>query len=223
MNGEMNTVRLLGAAQLLVFIASMLSERLLISVVGSGGISEKLVNISNNITRMRISNLVALVNSAAIIILGVLFYIVFNKEYKVIALVALGCFLAEGITLAMSKIGAYGLLPLSQEFVAAGAPEASTYQTLGRFLYNGVDRQGYDIHMWFFCLGGILWYYLLYVSRYVPAALSLWGLVAVCLISIYILLILYDRNLFPAAGILALPYLPFEVFLGIWLMVKGFN
>jgi hypothetical protein len=223
MNAEMNTVRFLGAAQLLVFIASMLSERLLISVVGSGGISEKLVNISNNLTRMRISNLVALVNSAAIIILGVLFYIVFNKEYKVIALVALGCFLAEGITLAMSKIGAYGLLPLSQEFVAAGAPEASTYQTLGRFLYNGVDRQGYDIHMWFFCLGGILWYYLLYVSGVVPAALSLWGLVAVCLISIYILLILYDRDLFPAAGILALPYLPFEVFLGIWLMVKGFN
>jgi len=223
LNAEMNIVRLLGAAQLLVFIASMLSERLLISVVGSGGISEKLVNISNNLTRMQFSNLIALVNSAAIIILGVLFYIVFNKEYKIIALVALGCFLAEGTTLAMSKIGTYALMPLSQEFVAAGAPEASTYQTLGRFLYNGVDRQGYDIHMWFFCLGGILWYYVLYVSGYVPAALSLWGLIAVCLVSIYTLLILYDRNILPAVGIIALPYLPFEVVLGIWLMVKGFN
>jgi hypothetical protein len=223
MNIEMNTVRLLGAAQLCVFIASLLSERLLISVVGSGGISDKLVNISNNLNRMRISNLVALVNSAAIVVLGVLFYIVFKEQYKIIALVALGFFLAEAITLAMSKIGTFALIPLSQEFVAAGAPETSTYQTLGRFLYNGIDRQGYDIHMWFFCLGGILWYYLLYVSGYVPAALSLWGLVAVCLLSIYFLLVLYDRDLLPAAGILALPYLPFEVVLGVWLIVKGFN
>ena len=223
MNIEMNTVRLLGAAQLMVFVGGMLSERLLASVVGSGSISDKLVNISNNLTLMRISNLVALLESLAIIFLGVMFYIVFNKEYKIIALVALGFFLAEGITLAVSKIGAYALIPLSQEFVEAGAPEASTYQTLGRFLYNGVDRQGYDIHMLFFGLGGILWYYLLYVSKSIPNVLSVWGLVAICLFTIYVLLTLYDRDFLPAAGILALPYVPYELFLGVWLIFKGFN
>jgi hypothetical protein len=219
----MNTIRLLGAAQLMVFVGGMLSERLLASVVGSGSISDKLVNISNNLTLMRISNLVALLESLAIIFLGVMFYIVFNKEYKIIALVALGFFLAEGITLAVSKIGAYALIPLSQEFVEAGAPEASTYQTLGRFLYNGVDRQGYDIHMLFFGLGGILWYYLLYVSKSIPNVLSVWGLVAICLFTIYVLLTLYDRDFLPAAGILALPYVPYELFLGVWLIFKGFN
>ncbi len=223
MNTEMNTIRLLGAAQLMVFVGGMLSERLLASVVGSGSISDKLVNISNNLTLMRISNLVALLESLAIIFLGVMFYIVFNKEYKIIALVALGFFLAEGITLAVSKIGAYALIPLSQEFVEAGAPEASTYQTLGRFLYNGVDRQGYDIHMLFFGLGGILWYYLLYVSKSIPNVLSVWGLVAICLFTIYVLLTLYDRYFLPAAGILALPYVPYELFLGVWLIFKGFN
>ncbi len=223
MNTEMNTIRLLGAAQLMVFVGGMLSERLLASVVGSGSISDKLVNISNILTLMRISNLVALLESLAIIFLGVMFYIVFNKEYKIIALVALGFFLAEGITLAVSKIGAYALIPLSQEFVEAGAPEASTYQTLGRFLYNGVDRQGYDIHMLFFGLGGILWYYLLYVSKSIPNVLSVWGLVAICLFTIYVLLTLYDRDFLPAAGILALPYVPYELFLGVWLIFKGFN
>jgi hypothetical protein len=39
----MNTIRLLGAAQLIVFVASMLSERLLASAVGSGGISEAII------------------------------------------------------------------------------------------------------------------------------------------------------------------------------------
>ena len=219
----MNTVKLLGAAQLLVFAASLISERLLASGVRTGSISDILVNISKNLTRMRISTLVALINCLAIILLGSMFYIVFMDEYKIIALVALGCFLAEGITLAVSKIGAYSLIPLGQEFVNAGAPESSYYQTLGNFLYYGVDRRGYDIHMLFFSLGAILWYYLLYISNVIPRALSLWGLVAVCLLTIPILLELFERDLFPAAGILALPYLPFELVLGIWLIIKGFN
>jgi hypothetical protein len=223
MNIDMNTIRLLGVAQLFVFVGGMLSERLLASVVGSGSISEKLVNISNNLTRMRISNLVALLESSFILTLGVLFYIVFNNEYKIIALVALGCFLAEAITLAVSKIGAYALIPLSQEFVEEGAPEPSYLQKLGDFFYSGVDRQGYDIHMLFFCLGGILWYYLLYVSNTIPQALSVWGLAAICLITIPTLLKLYDRDFLPAAGILALPYVPYELFLGVWLIVNGFN
>jgi hypothetical protein len=175
MDTELNTVRLLGAAQLIVFVASMLSERLLATVVGTGSISDILVNVSKNLTRMRVSNLVALLNCAAIIVLGVLFYIVFREQYRIIALVALGCFLAEAITLAVSKIGAYGLLPLSQQFVEAGAPEPSYFQTVGNFLYHGLDRLGYDVHMLFFCLGGILWYYLLYSSRLAPRALSIWG------------------------------------------------
>jgi hypothetical protein len=223
MNTEVNTIRLLGAAQLFVFVTGIIGNQLLTSVAGSGSMSDKLVNISNNLTRVRISNLVTLVECLAIIVLGVLFYIVFNHEYKIIALVALGLFLAEAITLAVSKIGAYGLIPLSQEFVEAGAPEASYFQTLGDFLYSGVDRLGYDIHLLFFGLGGILWYYLFYISKSIPNVLSVWGLVAVFLFTIYVLLTLYDRGFPPAVGILALPYLPYELVLGVWLIVKGIN
>jgi hypothetical protein len=223
MNIEMNTIRLLGAAQLFVFATGIIGNQLLVSVVGSDSMSDKLVNISDNLTRVRISNLVTLVECVGIIVLGVLFYIVFNKEYKIIALVALGLFLAEAITLAVSKIGAYALIPLSQEFVGAGAPESSYFETLGDFLYSGVDRLGYDIHLLFFALGAMLWYYLFYVSNYIPRVLSVWGIAAVCLFTVYILLTLYDRDFPPAVGILALPYLPYELFLGVWLIVKGFN
>ena len=114
------------------------------------------------------------------------------------------------------------LIPLSQQFVEAGAPEPSYFQTLGDFLYRGVDRRGYDIHMLFFCLGGILWYYLLYVSRCIPRVLSVWGLVAVCLLSIPVLVGLYDRD-FTLTMVLGLPYAPYELFLGVWLIIKGFR
>jgi hypothetical protein len=217
----MNTIRLLGAAQLIVFIASLVSDQTLKSIVGSASGSALLANISNRVALVRASNLIALVNSLVIILLGVLFYAALNENNKTLALVALGCFFAEAITLAVSKIGAYGLVPLSQDFVAAGAPETSYYQTLADFLYHGVDRRGYDIHMLFFCVGGIQWYYLLYVSRCIPPALSVWGLVAICLLTIPTLLTLLDIEFMPAM-ILALPYAPFELVLGIWLLVKGF-
>ena len=136
---------------------------------------------------------------------------------------ALGFFLAEAITLAVSKIGAYALIPLSQEFVEAGTPQTSYYHILADFLYYGVDRRGYDIHMLFFCLGGILWYYLFYISNYIPRALALWGLIAICLLTIPVLFELYDRNFLPAAGLLALLYVPFELVLGLWLLIRGFN
>jgi hypothetical protein len=48
----MNPIRLLGAAQLIVFGASMVSERLLASVVGSGPIASILVNVAKSLGRI---------------------------------------------------------------------------------------------------------------------------------------------------------------------------
>jgi hypothetical protein len=220
MNTSKNTIRLLGAAFLLVFVASMLSGSLLDAATGSGSISDILVSISNNLALMRISILVELVTSIGIVALAALLYIVFHEQHKIIAPVALGWWLVEAITLAVSKIGAFALIPLSLEYVEAGAPSSSYFQTLGDFLYYGFDRQGWAIHMLFFCLGGILWYYLFYRSRYIPRILSVWGLVAISLVSVNVMLVLFDRN-FELQMIMLAPYLLFEALIGPWLMVKG--
>jgi hypothetical protein len=168
-----------------------------------------LVNVSRNPTLMRISNLAALGLSLATVVLGVLYYIVFNKEYKIIALVALGCFLVAAITFTLGTIGANALIPLSQKFVEAGAPEASCFQTLGDFLYNGVNKRGFDIQSSFSILGFVLVNYLLYRSGYIRRALSIWGLAAAFLALIPALLQLYEPDSFPAAQILGLPFAPY--------------
>ena len=209
MDTEMSTVRLLGAAQLIVIVGAVITERLLASVVGDGSISDMLVNISNNLTRMRISNLAALGQSLATLVLGVLYYVVFYKEYKIVALVALGCFLVAAMSTVVSKIGAHALISLSQEFVEAGAPEPSYFQTLGDFLYHGVDRRGIELYAVFISLGFLLANYLLLISRSIPRALAIFGLVAICLLLIYQVLQLYDREFLPGAFILALPYVPY--------------
>jgi hypothetical protein len=167
------------------------------------------VNISKKLTLMRFSGLASLGQTLVIIAMGVLYYVVFYEEYKIIALVALGCFLVAAITFTVGKIGANALIPLSQEFVEAGAPASSYYQTQGDFLYNGVDRRGYELQMLFTGLGFLLVNYLLYISGYIPRAISIWGLVAICLLLIPTVLALYDREFLPVAMILAIPYAPF--------------
>ena len=209
MNIEMNTVRLLGAAQVMVFVGAIIAGGFLTSAVGSGSISDILVNISKNPTRMRISNLVALGYSLAVIAMGVLYYVVFYKEYKIIALVALGCFLVAAITFTVTKIGTNALIPLSQEFIEAGAPEASYFQTLGDFLYNGVEKRGFELNFLFNIFGFLLTTYLLYISGYIPRAISIWGLVALSLALIPGLLQLYDREFLPGLMILVIPYAPY--------------
>ena len=110
MNSDKNTPRFLGAAFLFVFVASLLSNTLLSSAIGTGSISDNLVNIANNLTLVRASILVELFTSVGIVVLASLLYVVLHKQNKIIALVALGWWLAEAITLAVSKIGAFAFI-----------------------------------------------------------------------------------------------------------------
>ena len=209
MNTDVNTVRLLGAAQVMVFVSILVSGGFFSSALGSDSISDILVNISKNPNRVRISNLIALVNILATISMGVLYYAVFYKEHKIIALMALACFLVAAITYSVSKIGTNALIPLSQKFVEAGAPEASYFQTLGDFLYNSVDKRGFELQVLFNSLGFLLTSYLLFITRSVPRAISIWGIAAVSLSLIPAVLTLYDREFLPGTMILALPYAPY--------------
>ena len=209
MNVHVNIVKLLGAAQLMVIVGNLIMDSLLSSAIGSGTISDILLNISNNLTKMRISNLVALGQTLAIILLGIFYYVVFFEEYKTVALVALICFVMAAISIAVSKLATNALIPLSQEFVEAGTPQSSSFQTFADLLYFGIDRRGNDMQMLFMGIGFLLTNYLFYVSRAIPRAISIWGIAAICLLLIPSLFALYDREFLPGAVILALPYAPY--------------
>jgi len=208
MNVDVNTVRLLGAAQVTVFVVAFLASRLRTLGVGSGSISDILVNISKNIPRLRTSNLLALGESILVIAMGVLYYVVFNKEYTIIALLVLGYFLTAAITSVVSRMGTNALMPLSQKFGEAGTPKPPYFQTLGDFLYNSVDKRGYDLSFMFSTLGFLFVNYLLFTSNAIPRALAIWALVAVFLALIPALLQLYKRDAFPNSMILIIPYAP---------------
>jgi len=90
-------------------------------------------------------------------------------------------------------------------------------QTLGNLFYESAEF-GDWLHMLPFALGATLFYYLFFKSGYIPQALSLFGLIAalLALIGTPLGLLGYDVPIF-----VFLPNLPFELGIGLWLIVKG--
>ncbi len=210
--------RLLGVAFLIVILTSLSGGLLLKSSVGTGGMTEMLASVSKAPALVRLSILANMLTSCGIVALGALLYIVLHKQIHMLALIALGCWLAEAVFMAVSQIGSAALIPLSLDFVKAGAPGASDYQTLGQFLYSGVNQLGYTIHMWFYCTGGILWYFLFFQSRFIPRMISLFGLLAASLGLVGIAVEFFG---YAVPICVFLPLLPFELTIGMWLQLKG--
>jgi len=215
MNSDKNTPRYLGAAFLFQAIAAVVWFILLGSLIVPGNITESMTNIANNALQMRASIVVTMFTAIGVAILGALLYIVLHKQNKIIALVALVLYLMEATILAASRIEAFSLLRISQESVIAGHP--AYLQTLGNLFYESADF-GEQLHMLPFALGATLFYYLFFKSGYIPRVLALWGLIAasLALIAAPFALLGYDVPL-----IVFLPNLPFELTIGVWLLVKG--
>ena len=220
MSSEKNTSKLLGLVFLWVAIASILSGLLFSFTIGSGSIAENLVNISNNVAQLRISIVIDLITSVGIIVLGILLFVVLQKQNRNIALIALGFYLAEAIILAVSKISYFLLIPLSLEYIKAGSLDSYNLLTLGLILKDA-STVGWSVHMLFFSLGAILFYYLFYKAKSIPQVLALWGLIAALLALIHTFLALLN----PAGDrmILLIPEMFFELTIGFWLIIKGFR
>ncbi len=224
MNSDKDTPRLLGFMFVFVAVASLLSGLMLgslgLPLVGPpDNIFEIMIDISDNPTTMQMVIVTYLIEAVAIVLLTVLLYTTLKKQNKIVARWAFGLWIIEAVAIAVKDISAFSLLYTSQEFVLAGALDSSYFQTLGNLFYE-LMQFSYDVQMIFYCSGGLLFYYLFLESRCVPRALSIWGIMAASLAFVGELFALFDYNV---PLYIFLPILPFELSIGIWLMVKGIN
>jgi hypothetical protein len=218
MNSTERTPRLLGASFLGVVLTSLTSGVLFMSATGSGSISQILAHVADNVTLTRLSIVAGMANSVGIVVLAALLYVVLARYSKVLALIALTCWLGEAMFYALQQIGVSGLIPLSQDFVKAGSPDPSYFQTLGGFLHNGLYKFAGTILMFFYCAGGLAWYGLFYKSRSIPRAIPAYGVVAVSVGLVGTVLGLLGNDVPMLAY---LPILPFELTVGTWLLLRG--
>jgi hypothetical protein len=215
-NANRNTTRLLGAAFLLQAIASLVSGLLLLQpLIVPGSIIDSMTSIANNAVQMRASIVGEMITAIGIVMLGTLMYTILREQNRNMAIVAMGLYLVEATLVAASRIAAFSLLLISQESVLVGHPDY--LQTLGDLFYR-LQSFGYDLHMLPFALGATLFYYLFLKSRLIPRVLAVWGLIAasLALIGMPFSLFGYDVPI-----VVFIPNLPFELTIGVWLLVKG--
>jgi hypothetical protein len=211
--------RWLGAMFLFVILTSFASGVLIASAAGTGSMSDVLAGVAGSPAVVRLGVLLGFGTSLAIVVLAVLLFVVLRGQAQVIALVALGWWLAEAIVLAVARAGDAALIALGQSFVAAGSPADSHYQALASFLYTGLDKGlGSTLHMLFYCAGGLIWYGLFLRSGYLPRAIPVFGLLAVALGLAGIMAEILGAQV---PMVVYLPLLPFELVIGTWLLTKG--
>jgi len=220
MNSEENTLKLLGVAFLIQAIGSFVSGAILLEpLMVPGNIIDTMINMSNNAFQVRVSIVGEMITAFGIVMLGSLLYIILKKQDSRLALVALGLYLMEATILAVSRIGTYTLLSISQESVLTGHPEYLL--ALGNMLFE-FQEFGYTLLMLPFALGATMFYYLFYKSGSIPRRLNYLGLVAASLALVGTLLNLFGFDLpLIVYMVVFLPNLPFELGVGLWLLIKG--
>lgn len=131
----------------------------------------------------------------------------------------------EAVVITVGAVAMLSLLTLSQDFVAATAPDASTYYVVGSLLQA--------VYKWAFMLGPLLFLgintmmysSLLYKSNLVPRPLAAMGITGAILVFGYGMLVMFGVTVQSADlwVLLAMPIAFYEMILAGWLIVKGFN
>jgi hypothetical protein len=184
-----------------------------------------LVSVSENRGLVGTGALLLFIGGAAATGIAISLYPVLKKFNGGLALGAVGFRTFEGVLRFVSVCTLLSLITLSQQFVKAGAPDSSYFQTLGVLLYAGYRWVGNVGALLAFSIGCLLYYIIFYRTKLVPRWLSVWGLVAAILAMLSCVLAMV--GLIAPFGteqiVLALPMLPQEMVLAVWLIVKGFN
>jgi hypothetical protein len=216
MNPNRKTAIIVGALFIIGTVGLVLSVVLVGSILDN---SDYLIEFAANENRIIIGALLVLISGFALAMVPVMLYPIFKKYNEALALGAVvfrGAL--EAVIYIAIAISWLLLLTVGQEYVKAGAPDASHFQTLGTLLLKANDLINPILEI-VFSLGALMIYYLFYQSKLIPRWLSLWGLIGAILYLTAGLFAMFNMDF----GILLAPLALQEMVLAVWLIVKGFN
>jgi hypothetical protein len=183
-----------------------------------------LIKISANENQVIIGGLLMLIAAFASASIAICLYPILKKHHEALALGSVGFRVMEGMLYIVGVVCTLSLLTLSQEYVTAGASNASLYQISGTLLL-AVKTWAGMLSVIAFTTGAMMYYYIFYQSKLVPRWLSGWGFLAAAL-SLASALLAISGLLIPLSPVFIvfnLLILVQEMVLAVWLIVKGFN
>ncbi len=201
----------------LFYIAVAFPSMVLFDRATSGeGIGAKLASMAQHATDVRVAAVLSLLGCFSALVLAVTLYAITRDQDADLAMLALTCRVAEGVTGAVSIPATLGLLRLATA-TGANAPDAAASQALGGF----VLEQNPLVAATFFAVGSTLFSWLLLRGRMIPIALAWLGVVASILLVVGLPLQLAGWLHGAVTQLMWLPMAGFELVVAVWLMVKG--
>ena len=188
-----------------------------------------LAGISPNTAAVAWSALLLSINNIGIVFIAVFMYPLLRKLDETLAVGYVAMRIIEGTVMMFGIVATLMLIPLSAEFIKAGAPLSSWYVTLGNSLLQARLMGLTEVSLPLLGLGGIIFTWLLFRFKMVPRVISGVGLVGYALV-LFGGLASWFGLIDPApgsaglGGIIAVPVALFEIILlPFWLYFRGFK
>jgi hypothetical protein len=216
MNTHRKTAIIVGVFTIISMVSAIIGGDVFLASIDD---PDYLTAVSANESQVLIGVLLMLALVASVVAIPIVMFPILKKHSESLALGYVGVRIFEGFfDVAIYGISPLLLLTLSRDFVNAGAPDASYFQTSGAVLL-ALNHWSHVLENFPYGLGALIFNVLLYRSRLIPRFLSVWGLIGATLMLVTGLLRMVD----PSWVYLALPILLYEMVLAVWLIVKGFN
>ena len=180
--------------------------------------TETLASIAQHATYVRLTFVLALLQSLSALVLAVTLYAITRDEDPDLALLGMAFRVAEGLV-GLSIPTSLGLLWLATA-TGADAPDTAAAHALGGFLLQ-VGTWKSLVSATFFAFGSTLFSWLLLRGRLIPIPLAWLGVVASVLLAMCLPLQVAGFLRGPVTSLIWLPMAAFEVPLALWLLVKG--
>lgn len=206
-------------------IAGVLFLTVLASTILSGSFSgsiddpNDLIAVSADELQVLTGVLFMVILTASVVAIPIVMFPVLKRHSGRLALGYVGARIFEGLfDVVVFGIAPLLLLTLSLEFVVAGAPVDSYFQTSGALLIALRDWSSI-LENFPYGLGALILYLVLFQSELAPRWLSVWGLIGATLLLAMGLLRMFGKP----AILLAIPLILNELVLAVWLIFVGFN
>ena len=216
MNTYRTTARVVGVVYLAGFVVGIAGEILIQSILGT---PNRLSTVSANSMTVAIGAilwLMAVVGDAAH---GVLMFPILKQHNERIAIGYLAARIVDAVFIAVMVLFVLIQIPLGSEYVKAAAPDASYLQALST-VFAQAQLYAYEIGMITLGISGLMLCSTLYRAKLVPRWLAVWGLVGYAIIFCGMVSEVMGSGLGLVSSI---PGGLWEVFIGVWLIAKGFN